>query len=146
MQLHSLFKIFSTRSSDCVKSPSSINFTGDVSIYTSWHSGKCSYCPWRERDRKCWTGTHWEIDYCWQQKRSRMKFPSLFSILLLNADPLTNATNLSPPTSSRLVSQFITYSEFLRGLPRPFQGKSFSNSQIFATKLHQRSLSIHPWC
>lgn len=46
-----------------------------------------------------------------------MKFPSLFSILLLNADPLTDATNLFLPTSSRLASQFIMCSQFLRGLP-----------------------------
>jgi len=58
MSLHSQLKMFSARSSDCVKRPGSINLTQDVSIYTNGRSVKRSYCPWREEDTECRRGSH----------------------------------------------------------------------------------------
>lgn len=87
--LHRQLKMFSTRSSDCVKSPDSINFTGDESIYTSWHSLKCSYCVWREEVTKRGRSNHWQTDYIWQQKTRGMNSPLLF----VNAAVKSSSTN-----------------------------------------------------
>lgn len=148
MRMHSQLKMFSTRSSDCIKSPDSINFTGDESIYTSWHSLKCSYCAWREDVMKCGRSNHWQIDYIWQQKTKRMKSPLLFVNATVKCS-YTNATNLLfAPSSSRLVLAQITIYNVLTISEDPLKESlkvALRYLQV-ATKLDERSSSIHPSC
>jgi len=78
-----------------------------------------------------------------------MKSPLLFSGLLLNGLPLTNATNLLfPPTSSRLVLAQITIHNVLTNSEDPSKESLKVPLRYLRvmTKLDQRASSIHPRC